>query len=55
MTGASFLGLLRHVLTFGGGFVVANGWMDAGVLEQASGAILALAGLAWSFYDKAAK
>lgn len=52
---AGFMGMLRHILTFGGGFIVANGWLDSGVMEQASGAVLALAGLVWSFYDKKAK
>lgn len=46
------LGLVRHVLTFGGGFVVAKGWIDAAGANEAVGAIAALIGVLWSAYDK---
>jgi hypothetical protein len=46
------MSFFRHLLTFGGGFLVANGWMDSGVMEQAAGAIVTLAGLVWSYFSK---
>jgi hypothetical protein len=45
------MSFFRHLLTFGGGFLVANGWMDAGVMEQAAGAVVTLAGLVWSYFN----
>lgn len=48
------LGFVRHVLTFGGGFIVANGALSVTDLETAVGAIITLAGVAWSAYNKRA-
>lgn len=48
----SILGFVRHVLTFGGGFLVSAGAMDAATLETAVGAIITLAGIAWSVFAK---
>lgn len=48
------LGFARHVLTFGGGFIVANGALTQPDLEMAIGAIITLAGIAWSAFVKRA-
>jgi len=49
----SILGLVRHLLTFGGGLLVSNGLIeDAATMETLVGAILTVAGGAWSLYDK---
>lgn len=48
----SIMGLVRHVLTFGGGFLVSAGALDAATLEVAVGAIITLAGIAWSVIVK---
>jgi hypothetical protein len=44
------LGIVRHVLTFGGGFAVAKGWLDEASIEQVTGAIVTLVGTAWSIF-----
>lgn len=49
------LGLLRHLLTAGGGVLAAKGVVgadDAATLETAIGSAVALAGAAWSIWDK---
>lgn len=48
----TIMGLVRHILTFGGGFVVAQGHIDITQLETAIGAIVTLVGLVWSAIDK---
>lgn len=45
-------GTIRHVLTFGGGFVVAKGWLSAEELTAVVGGLLAVAGVAHSIYQK---
>ncbi len=49
----AILGVVRHVLTFAGGFAVAKGKIDAPGLEMAVGAVITLVGVAWSAIDKA--
>ena len=46
------LGVVRHILTFGGGFLVAKGWLDADTLTQAVAAIASLVGVVWSVIAK---
>ena len=55
MTKETILGLARHILTFGGGLLVTNGYLASGEVEVAVGAIVTLAGLAWSAWDKQAR
>jgi hypothetical protein len=43
---------VRHALTFGGGFIAAKGWMDQGMVAEVIGAMMTLAGVAWSLYEK---
>lgn len=45
-------GLLRHVLTMAGGYLVAKGYVAEGDVETVVGATLALGGVAWSAFDK---
>ncbi len=48
----SILGVVRHILTFGGGFLVAKGWIDTDTLTQAVAALATLVGLVWSVWAK---
>jgi hypothetical protein len=45
-------GLVRHILTAGGGYLVAKGMIDEGGMETVIGAIIALAGVVWSALAK---
>jgi hypothetical protein len=47
-----FLGIVRHVLTFVGGFLVMQGVLDEGMAVELSGAVVTLAGGIWSILDK---
>jgi hypothetical protein len=45
-------GVIRHILTFGGGYFVAQGWADEEtMLTIVSGAVAAI-GVAWSVWQK---
>ncbi|MCX8157673.1 MAG: hypothetical protein N3J91_14720 [Verrucomicrobiae bacterium] len=46
------LGIARHLLTAVGGVLVSRGWTDPASLETAVGALLTLAGFAWSIWHK---
>lgn len=46
------LGILRHLLTFGGGFIVAKGLIDESTYLELSGALLTLVGGIWSILSK---
>jgi hypothetical protein len=52
MNKETVLGIIRHILTFGGGALVAKGYIDEMGLEEAIGAIVALIGFAWSIKIK---
>ncbi len=45
-------GIVRHLLTAIGGYFFATGALDAGTLETAVGAAVALVGVAWSIWAK---
>lgn len=45
-------GLLRHLLTFAGGALAAHGYLTQGESSTAVGALMTLAGLAWSAWQK---
>lgn len=49
---ATILGIVRHVLTFGGGYLVSKGLIDSSGLETSVAALSTLIGVAWSAYDK---
>ena len=48
MNKASILGIVRHILTFGGGIAVAKGWTDEGTMVELVGAALTVIGFAMS-------
>lgn len=48
-------GIIRHVLTAAGGYLVAKGIIDEGALVEAVGAIVTIAGLVWSIFQKQGK
>ena len=45
-------GLLRHLLTFGGGFAVAKGWFDEATMTALVGAFVTIGGAIWSMVAK---
>ena len=45
-------GIVRHILTAGGGVLVSKGIMTDGMLETSIGALIALAGVIWSALAK---
>jgi hypothetical protein len=46
------LGLLRHVLTFVGGIVIAKGLIDESLYTELVGGIATLVGTVWSIVSK---
>jgi hypothetical protein len=44
--------LLRHILTFLGGFLVTSGVIDESILLEVVGAIITIAGFVWGFISK---
>lgn len=52
MTTEIITAVVRHVLTFGGGYLVTSGLIDNGQLELATGAICTIVGVAWSVWQK---
>ena len=55
MTKASILGLIRHVLTFGGGYAVAIGLADEALTTELIGAAVTIIGGIWSIANKVKK
>lgn len=52
MNQAQFLGIVRHVLTAAGGIAVALGYTTDSSASALTGAVLTMAGLAWSMWAK---
>lgn len=52
LTKEQVIGIVRHVFTFAGGFVLAKGWVDETTLLEISGAVVTLVGAVWSVMDK---
>lgn len=46
------LGIVRHVLTFGGGLLVAKGLMTEALSQEIIGGLVSLVGLVWSIVSK---
>lgn len=46
------LGLVRHILTFAGGYIAAKGIADQALVNEAIGATMTLIGIAWSMANK---
>lgn len=51
----TLLGLVRHLLTTAGGTFITKGVITSTVLDQGVGALLTLAGVAWSVASKLTK
>lgn len=47
--------VLRHILTFGGGFIVAKGWISAEALPGIVGAIITIGGVVWGAFNRTEK
>lgn len=45
-------GIIRHGLTFFGALMVMNGKVDESQWYEVTGAVLSLASVLWSIYDK---
>jgi len=45
-------GVLRHAATFGAGYLVSKGVIDAAQVEVIIGAVVALGGVVWSVMAK---
>jgi hypothetical protein len=52
MNKEQILGLVRHILTFAGGVVVAKGLIEDTQVSELVGAIIALVGSVWSVLSK---
>lgn len=53
MSKSQALGMLRHLLTFGAGLLVAKGKLDNETSQAIIGGIIAAAGAGWSFKKNA--
>lgn len=42
-------GLIRHLLTFGGGYLLAEGWFDQATIDSLVAAAMTIIGAVWSF------
>jgi hypothetical protein len=45
-------GIVRHLLTAGGSYLVLDGQVDQSIVDEGIGAIMTIGGLFWSFVDK---
>jgi hypothetical protein len=52
LTQEQVLGIVRHILTFGGGILVTKGLLDEGMVTEISGAVITLIGAIWSIVAK---
>lgn len=48
----TILGIIRHILTFGGGALVTKGFADSQEVDQLAGAIMTIIGVVWSIIQK---
>ncbi len=48
----SFLGIVRHLVTAAGVFIAISGPANEAIYNEASGAIIALASVGWSIWEK---
>jgi hypothetical protein len=47
-----FLGLVRHFATFGGGWLLAHGFIENNQMSGWVGSVCFLGGIAWSAFEK---
>ena len=52
MNKETVLGVIRHVLTFGGGFVAAKFGIDEGMIAELIGGAMTVIGVIWSIASK---
>lgn len=52
ITKEQVLGILRHVLTALGGYLVSKGLLGDSAVEEGIGAVLTLTGVVWSVLSK---
>lgn len=52
LTKEQVMGIVRHSLTFIGGFILSKGLIDESTLTEIVGAAATLAGAVWSIIDK---
>jgi hypothetical protein len=52
MNQTQIFGIIRHALTFGAGYIAAKGWINAGDAPPVVSAVMTLAGVGWSIYEK---
>ena len=52
MIPATIAGLIRHALTFGGGFLVSADYIPQTELDGVVAAVMTLVGIAWSAFHK---
>lgn len=45
-----FISVLRHILTFAGGFVVAKGWISADQSAELVGSLISIIGIAFAVF-----
>lgn len=45
-------GVIRHLLTFAGGVLVTMGYIDQGMMNELTGALMTILGVAWSIQAK---
>ncbi len=55
MNKETILGIVRHILTFGGGLLATKGFIGASDVEMPVGALGTIAGIVWSAWDKSAR
>lgn len=46
------LGIIRHVLTFGGGILVTKGLIEESLVQELGGSLVTLIGGIWSVFQK---
>jgi flagellar motor component MotA len=52
MSKEKLLGLTRHILTFLGGYLMTEGFVDESTWMEASGLVVTVVGIVWSIKNK---
>ena len=52
MSKEQILGLIRHILTSGGGAILMLGYFDEALVTEVTGGLMTAIGFAWSVIDK---
>jgi len=52
LTKEQILGILRHILTFGGGLLIMKGIGDENLWSEITGSVITLVGGVWSIVEK---